>query len=476
MSSSFLLSNEIYTPMDEDFGEWYRRMLSENKLVDDRYSVKGMLVYRGNGMRIIKRMQRHIEDLLEADNHEPTLFPILIPDTLLQKEEDHIAGFADEVYWVTHAGSNPLERKLALRPTSETCMYPMFALWMRTYADLPIKVHQSVTVYRCETKQTRPLIRSREIYWNEGHTAFATRQEALENLETIKEIYLNLISGLLCIPVTVNQRPQWDKFPGAEYTIAFDALMPDGKTLQVATIHNLGQHFSKVFNLVFDDAQGIKQHAWQTSYGPGFGRLLAATIGVHGDEKGMIIPPHIAPIQAVIIPIVYKDMDREKVLLEAEKLCEKLKKQGIRVFIDVSDERPGAKYYRFEREGIPLRLELGPKDIKEGKVVAVRRDTGVKQFIPQKELDVTKILDEMQETLRDKARENLDKRVYGVKTPDEYSEKVGKGIVRAGWCGLDECAKKLEEQATILTIMDDKPATCIICGCQGKTLLCAKTY
>jgi prolyl-tRNA synthetase len=461
--------------MEEDFGEWYRRMLQENLLVDDRYDVKGMLVYRGNGMRIMRQMARHLERLLEDDGHEPTLFPVLIPENLLMKEAEHIAGFEDQVYWVTHAGKNQLERRLALRPTSETCMYPMFALWTRTHQDLPIKVHQTVTVYRYETKQTRPLIRSREFYWNEGHTAFATREEAVKNVETIGRIYTDLISGLLCLPLQVNVRPDWDKFPGAEYTMAFETIMPDGRTLQVATIHNLGQHFSRVFNIEFDDEKGEKHLAWQTSYGPGFGRLLAATVAVHGDEKGMVLPPKVAPVQVAIIPIVFKDSDRESVMGFVGGLVGRLRKEGYRTVVDDGVDRPGAKYFKWEKQGVPLRIEVGPRDIKEGKVVLVRRDTGEKSGVPADGLDLTKVFAEIEENMRDKAQKRFDERLYAADSLVKFRDLVGKGIVTVGWCEKAECAKSLDEHGTMLTVTSEE-GECVVCGRKGKKVRVAKTY
>jgi prolyl-tRNA synthetase len=461
--------------MSEDFGEWYRRMLADNVLVDDRYDIKGMLVYRGNAMFIVRQMVRFLEDMLEQDGHEPTLFPVLIPENLLMKEAEHIAGFEDQVYWVTQGGANQLERKLALRPTSETCMYPMFALWTRTFQDLPIKVHQTVCVYRCETKQTRPLIRSREIYWNEGHTAFASKDEALKNVETIKGIYTELISGLLCLPIQVNQRPEWDKFPGAEFTVAFDTMMPDGKTLQVATVHNLGQHFSKVFGIEYDDESGQKHHAWQTSYGPGFGRLLAAVICVHGDEKGMVLPPRAAPIQAVIIPIVFKDADKQSVMEYVSHLEADLKAKGIRTKVDAGNDRPGAKYFKWEQRGVPVRIEVGPRDIKEGKVILVRRDNGLKEAVQSDKLDLASLFVRIEDDMRKRARERFEKRQFDVDSLPKFKESLGEGIVTVGWCQDKACAKPIEEVGTILSVGNDEKA-CIVCGKVGKSMKVAKTY
>jgi len=459
----------------EDFSDWYHRMLDENQLIDIRYPVKGMPVYRGAGVRIIREMVRYLERLLEEDGHEPVYFPVAIPENLLAAEAEHIAGFEEEVYWVTHAGGSPLDVKLALRPTSETCMYPMFALWIRSHTDLPVKIHQTTCVYRHDTKHTRPLIRSREIWWNEGHTAFASQKEALENIETIKKIYSSLITDLLSLPADVDQRPPWDKFPGAEYTIAFDTLLPDGKTLQIATVHNLGQHFSKVFNIEFEDASGEKKLAWQTSYGPGFGRLLASVVSVHGDEKGMRLPPAVAPIQAVVVPIVFKSSDKEKVAEFAGKVEAALKKQGIRYAVDDSEERPGAKFYRWEQRGVPLRLEVGPRDADKKQVVAVRRDTGGKESVELSKLDVRRILDSIQATLREQAQKRFDERHHSAETTVELEEKLKDGIVSAGWCGSKDCAPDIESRGTILTLTDEK-ASCIVCGKEGKKIQVARTY
>ena len=460
---------------EEEFSEWYHRMLEENNIVDARYSVKGMPIYRGFAMYIIREIQRHLERALEDNGHEPVYFPVAIPEDTLGRESEHIKGFEDQVYWITHAGKNQLERRLALRPTSETSMYEMFSLWVRTHADLPIKIHESVSVYRYETKHTRPLIRSREFLWNEGHTAFATREEALKNIEEIKAIYTSLISGLLCIPVMVNQRPEWDKFPGAEYTIAFETLMPDGRTLQVATIHNLGQHFSKVFNITYENENGEKNLAWQTSYGPGFGRLLAATIGVHGDGKGLVLPPKVAPTQVVIIPVMFKNADNTLIVEYVQKIEHKLKGEGLRVKTDYSDEHPGSKYYRWEKQGVPVRIEAGPRDLKENKVVVVRRDTGEKRFVPIEKLDLNAIFKEIEDNMRETARKKLESRIFSAKTMSDLKKHAGTGIVKSGWCGEKDCVKEIDQAGTILSL-GNKEHECAVCGGRGKSITLAKTY
>lgn len=458
-----------------DYSEWYLKIIEEAGLIDSRYPIQGMLVYRGWGRRMIREMEQFLERLLEEDGHEPVLFPVLIPDNILGKEAEHIAGFGEQVFWVTHAGKNELERKMALRPTSETCMYDLFSLWIRSHTDLPLKVHQSVTVYRYETKHTRPLIRGREFLWNEGHTAFRTEEDAEENIDTVKGIYGKLINDLLCIPYQVNQRPDWDKFPGAEYTIAFETMMPNGRTLQVATAHNLGQKFSKVFNIKFENEEGEHEYAWQTSYGPGFGRLLAAVVGVHGDEKGLVLPPKIAPLQVVIIPVVFKDSDNKQIMDYVLQLKDVIGGGGIRVQVDDSDKRPGEKYFFWEMKGVPVRIEVGPKDLKEGKVTVVRRDTGEKKQVKFEDLDLNKLFIEIENNLRDRAQKKFDERQYQAKSIKELDKYLSKGIVSCGWCESTDCAPEIESRATILSLQEEK-GKCVVCGKDGREIRVAKTY
>ncbi|MBD3262393.1 MAG: proline--tRNA ligase [Candidatus Altiarchaeales archaeon] len=462
--------------MSEDFSGWFHRMLEENEVADNRYPIKGMPVYRGFGMRIIKVMQRYLEDLLECDGHEPVYFPVLIPEEVLARETEHIAGFEEQVFWVTHAGGNKLDRRLALRPTSETCMYDLMSLWVRSHADLPIKIHQSVAVYRYETKHTRPLIRGREFLWNEGHTAFESREDALENIEEVKKIYLKLISDLLCVPVDVNLRPEWDKFPGAEYTLAFETLLPGGRSLQVATIHNLGQHFSKVFNIEFEDACGVKNLVWQTSYGPGFGRLLAAVMGVHKDDKGLRLPPEVAPTQVVVVPIFFKDSDKEKICSAVSAIEQSLRSQNIRFKVDWGEDRPGSKYYRWEQRGVPLRIEVGPRDVEKNQALAVRRDTGEKTALPLDNFEVGDLLDDIQDNLRVQARQSFESRFFEAESIKDLDEYLGEGIVFAGWCGQDSCAKIFETRGTILSLDKDNRRGCLVCGTDGMVIKVAKTY
>jgi prolyl-tRNA synthetase len=463
---------------EEDFSIWYHKVLEEAGILDMRYPIKGMLIYRKWGLFIIREMQRFLEKRLEDIGHEPILFPVLISEEVLGKETEHIAGFEEQVYWVTHAGKNPLERKLALRPTSETPMYESFSLWIRSHTDLPMKVHQSVSVYRYETKHTRPLIRGREFLWNEGHAAHASAEGAVENVEEIKRIYGGLISDLLCIPAIIDRRPDWDKFPGATETYAFDTLMPDGKTLQIATAHNLGQNFSRVFNIQFETADGKKEYAYQSSYGPSFGRLLAALIGIHGDAKGLVLPPKVAPIQIVIVPIIFKKTEGvvAQIIEYAQNVKDQLSSMGLRVEIDDSNKRPGDKYYYWEMKGVPLRIEVGPRDLAARKVVYARRDTGEKKELLFDELSsVNCIFEDIAGSLRKKAEEKLEAGQFTAKSYAEFESALGKGIVSTGWCCNKACADKIEETASILSVMDG-PGVCVVCGKPGKTIRAAKTY
>ncbi len=460
----------------KNLSEWYHKVLDEADITDSRYPVKGMLIYKKWGLFVIREMQRYLEKMLEESDHEPTLFPVLIPEDTLGKETEHIAGFEEEVFWITHAGANKLERRLALRPTSETPIYEMFRLWIRSHNDLPLKIHQSCAVYRYETKHTRPLIRGREFLWNEGHSAHVDAKDAKENVEDIKRIYERLIKDLLCLPFVINRRPEWDRFPGADETYAFDTLMPDGKTLQIATVHNLGQNFSKVFDITYEDIEGKHLHVFQTSYGPSFGRLLAAAISIHGDDKGLVLPPEIAPLQIVIIPIVFKKSGSEEVIAYAKKIKEELDSLGIRVKIDEGEDRPGSKFYRWEMKGVPLRMDVGPRDLKEGKITVVRRDTGEKSQIGFDEIEGIKtIFKDISDNLREKAESRFRSRIFKIENIDDIKGKVGKGIIIAGLCSGGVCSERIEEHADILCV-NETVAKCIVCGGEGREIKIAKTY
>ena len=391
----------------ENFSEWYGNILERAEIYDLRYPIKGCGVYLPYGFKIRRYAFEIIRNMLDETEHDEALFPMLIPEDLLAKEGEHIKGFEDEVYWVTHGGTTPLDVKLALRPTSETPIYYMMKLWMKVHTDLPIKVYQIVNTFRYETKHTRPLIRLREIMtFKEAHTAHATKEDAENQVKEAITIYKNFFDEL-GIPTIISKRPEWDKFPGAEYTMAFDTIFPDGKTMQIGTVHNLGQNFAKTFELEFETADGGKDYAYQTCYGIS-DRVIASIIALHGDEKGLILPPNVAPIQIVIVPLLFKGKE-EIAMNKAKEIYKILKEKGFRVKLDDRDIRPGRKFNDWELRGVPLRIELGPRDIENKKITLYRRDTGEKFQIDEDDLlnEINGIMASISETIKEKANERV---------------------------------------------------------------------
>lgn len=455
-------------PAKKDFSEWYNELLQVAEIMDVRYPVKGLYVWYPFGFTIRKNVYAIIRELLDKD-HMETLFPLLIPEHEFMKEAEHIKGFEDEVYWVTHGGTSPLDVKLALRPTSETAIYPMYKLWVRSHADLPLKLYQVVNTFRYETKHTRPLIRLREITsFKEAHTVHATWEEAAEQVDEAIRIYTEFYRRL-AVPVLASKRPDWDKFPGADYTIAVDALMPDSKTLQVGTAHHLGDNFARTFDIKYENPAGEQIYAHQTCYGVSE-RSIAALISIHGDDKGLVLPPEVAPIQVVIIPIVFKDST--DVIQACEKVQQLLENAGIQVKIDLSDDRPGAKYYRWEMKGVPLRLEIGPRDLKNNVAMLVRRDTGEKRQAPLENIgqEVEDTLKVIQSSLFEKAMADVQGRIYPCSSLEDVKEKLSEGIALLPWCGEKACGLQIEEEigAGILGIPtgqeEDHKGQCPVCG------------
>ncbi|MGP8321994.1 MAG: proline--tRNA ligase [Methanosarcinaceae archaeon] len=472
---------EALLPAKKNFSEWYNELLRAAKIMDVRYPVKGLYVWHPFGFSIRKNVYAIIRELLDED-HQETLFPLLIPEHEFMKEAEHIKGFEDEVYWVTHGGTTPLDVKLALRPTSETAIYPMYKLWVRSHADLPLKLYQIVNTFRYETKHTRPLIRLREITsFKEAHTVHTTWEDAAAQVDEAIRIYIEFYRQL-GIPVLPSKRPDWDKFPGADYTIAVDALMPDGKTLQIGTAHHLGNKFAKTFEITYEDPDGEQIYAHQTCYGVSE-RSIASMISIHGDDKGLVLPPRIAPIQVVIIPIIFKN--GTQILDACENVKSTLESAGIRVKIDASDNRPGAKYYKWEMRGVPIRIEIGPRDLENNAAMVVRRDNGKKEQVPFDgiETGISDMFDNIHADLFSKAEKELHNRIFDCKTLDEIKEKLHLGIARIYWCGKKECGLTLEEDigAGILGIptVQDKNITgkCPVCDADATTrAYVARTY
>ncbi len=466
-------------PTKDNFSEWYNELLMMAQVMDVRYPIKGVYVWYPFGFQIRKKVYNILRSLMDVD-HQECYFPMLIPKPELLKESEHIKGFEDEVYWVTHGGLTPLEVPLALRPTSETAIYPMFKLWIRSHADLPLKIYQIVNTFRYETKQTRPLIRLREITsFKEAHTAHATYEEAEQQIQDAMILYSEFFTKL-SVPFIINMRPEWDKFPGADYTMAFDTLMPNGKTLQIGTVHNLGTKFAKTFEITYEDDKGQQQYVNQTCYGISE-RCIAAVIGIHGDNKGLILPPNAAPTQVVIIPIVFKKAE-EDVADACKKVKSILCDSGITAVIDDSNERPGAKYYKWEMKGTPFRIEIGPRDLKNNAVMLVRRD-GKKESVSMDGLVESmrgRIMD-FQAELLENARKEMMSHVKACATLDEAKEYVGSGIAKVMWCGEKECGLKMEN-ATDARILGEPQGmhgsgVCPVCGKPAnKVILIAKTY
>jgi len=469
-------------PRKDDFSEWYNEVLWRAEIMDVRYPVKGLYVWYPHGFAIRKRAYGILRDLMDRD-HAETMFPLLIPETEFMKEATHIKGFEDEVYWVTHGGRNELDVPLALRPTSETAIYPMYSLWIRSHTDLPLKLYQIVNTFRYETKHTRPLIRLREITsFKEAHTVHATREEAEAQVETALGLYREFYESLR-VPVIISRRPAWDKFPGADYTIAVDTIMPDGKTLQIGTAHMLGDHFSRTYEITYEDANGERQYASQTCYGISE-RSIAAVISVHGDDKGLVLPPEVAPIEIVVVPIIVGKR-RDEVLLAARALEEELRSAGFAVKLDDRDLRPGAKYYHWEMRGVPLRLEIGPRDIDANTVVAVTRD-GHKITLDRRGVveGVFSALAAFRKGLEQTARQAMIDRITVAATLEETVLAVRKGVAVVHWCGSKECAEEIEAavDASILgsdirsDLITVSRGPCIACGGDGTSTLVARTY
>ncbi len=439
----------ITVKKEENFSEWYTQVVQKSELADIRYNVKGFLVHMPWSVRIMKKIRDFFEEELEKKGHEPVWFPAVIPQSFLKKEKQH-AEFSANVFWVTEAGENfeKLEEKLALRPTSETAMYTMFSLWIRSWRDLPLKTYQTCQVWRYESV-TRPFIRGREFYWIESHDVFATEEEALEQVKEDMETTENVMHKKCAIPFLFFKRPEHDKFKGAVSTFAADSIMPDGKAIQLPSTHFLGQNFSKAFDIKFVDKDEKTKYAWQTCYGPAFWRILGALIAIHGDNKGLVLPPEIAPIQVIIVPILGKE--DKKVMEKAEKVEKVLRENGFEVYLDRRKEyTPGWKYNYWELKGVPVRVEVGPTDVKKKQVVVARRDTREKIVIKDSQLikSLRKILEEIQSNLIKKADKFFKENLHEAKdfeTLKKILEERG-GFVRVNWCGSKECADYIKAE------------------------------
>ena len=479
----------ITVSKEEDFSAWYTEILNKAELADVRYNVKGFVVYREWATITIKKMYAKYEAILEKNGHLPLTMPSLIPESNFHLEAQHVEGFTPEVFWVTEAGSSgKLTERLALRPTSETALYKMYPLWINSYKDLPFKRYLSCQVWRYETKMTRPFFRGREFHWIEAHNVYATMEDAMEQVKEDMEMAYEMLQGEFAIPIIFFERPQWDKFPGAVSTFAADVLMGSGKVMQQPSTHLLGQNFSKPFNIKFIDKDGEEKYGYQTCYGPAISRIYGAMIAFLGDDKGLILPFDLAPIQIVIIPILYKGKE-EGIIKEAKEVYDKLKDKYL-VKLDGSDLSVGSKYYYWELKGVPLRIEIGPKDVEKKQVVVVKRHDGKKLTIKKEDLKtkINELAQNYTREIKEKSMIDFESQIEVTYEKDAAIEAINNGkIVCCGFCSIDmdayPCAEVVEKEIGGFVRgrrFDEEKhefATCLICGKPaGCTVYIAKSY
>ena len=467
---------------EKNFSEWYSEIVKRAELADLRYNVKGFLVFQPWSVLAMEKMYGYMEKALQAKGHKPYWFPAVIPEKNFKIEGEHVKGFTPQVFWIKYAGTTELEEKLALRPTSETAFYQMFALWIRSYKDLPFKTYQRANIFRYETKATRPFLRSREFHWIETHCAHASEENAMkqvrEDMETTKEV-LHDIFGL---PFIFFERPSWDRFPGAKRTFAADVLNPDGKMVQQPSTHLLNLDFAKGFDVKFKDKDGKDKYCYITCYGPAISRILASVVIVHGDNKGLIFPWKIAPIQVIITPVT----NDAKLLKKAEELKKELESKNIDADIDKTEKTIGEKFYFWEMKGVPLRIELGKKEMENKELTIFRRDTLTKEKIKGKDLIsyIEKISKEYDKNLISRADNLFKKRVEDVSSLKELKEMIEKGkTARCGFCSLEKdgekCAEVVEKdigakvRGTKLEKEhpSGKTSKCVICGKKAKEVV-----
>ncbi|MBT4334350.1 proline--tRNA ligase [archaeon] len=435
----------ITVKKDENFSEWYTQVILKADLID--YSkVSGCLVFKPNSYSLWEEAQSYFDKKIKKDGVKNVYFPLLIPEKLLTKESEHIEGFSPEVAWVTHTGDTKLSERLAIRPTSETIMYDSYSKWIRSWKDLPLRYNQWCSVVRWEFKNPVPFLRTREFLWQEGHTVFATQEESKKESHKILEFYTDLFEKLYAVPMLKGMKSEKEKFAGADYSLSVETILPNGKAIQGATSHGLGQNFSKPFNIKFLDKNEKSQYAWQNSWGFST-RSLGIMLAVHGDEKGIVLPPKIAPNKIVIVPILFTKT-KDEVLKVSKELAKTLKKY-IPIHDDREDYSAGWKFNEWELKGIPIRIELGPKDIEKKHVVLVRRDTNEKKFVKMSDLDkeISSTLTDIQNNLFDKAKLFLDNSIGEADSISNLKKLVNdKKIGKVNWCGSVECEGNIKEK------------------------------
>jgi prolyl-tRNA synthetase len=461
------------TGMDEDFAQWYTDVVTKAELIDYS-SVRGSMIIRPYGYALWENIKDELDKRIKETGHENVYMPLFIPESLLQREKDHIEGFAPEVAWVTHGGDEELQERLCVRPTSEVLFGEHYKNIIHSYRDLPKLYNQWANVVRWE-KTTRPFLRTLEFLWQEGHTCHETDEDAHEETVKMLEVYAELCENILAIPVIKGKKTEKEKFAGAKYTYTIESLMHDGKALQSGTSHHLGDGFAKAFGIQFSDREGNLQYVQQTSWGFTT-RIIGAMIMVHGDDRGLVIPPKAAPTQLMIVPIA---QHKDGVLDFAYDLKDRLA-DSFRVGIDASDKKPGWKFNEYEMKGIPLRLEAGPRDIEQNQVIIVRRDTGEKVTVAIDELEskIAQLLNDVQHNLFDKALKHREEKTSVAVNFEEFAEKLNtnKGFIKAMWCGDQSCEDKIKEEtgATSRCIPFEEESVseeCVCCGKEAKQLV-----
>ncbi len=464
------MKNEKITERSKDFAAWYTDVVAAAHL--SRYSnVKGFIIFEPNGYAIWENIKKEMDAMFKEYGHQNVYLPVMIPENLLKKEGELVEGFAPEVAWVTEGGSNKLEERLAFRPTSESLFCDYYKNTVKTYRDLPKLYNQWCSVIRWE-KETRPFLRSREFLWQEGHTVHATEKEAMEETDRMLNVYKRFFEEYLAIPVVTGRKTEKEKFAGAEYTLTVEAMMQNGVCLQSATSHYFGQKFSKAYDVKFVNKDNKFEYCYQTSWGAST-RMIGAIIMTHGDDKGLVLPPRIAPYQVCIVPI---KMNNE-LLSVCNKINDELRKNNISSYIDASDKSAGFKFAEAEVNGIPVRIEVGPKDLENNKVTLVRRDTSEKEQVDVNKVleSVQKLLIDIQDNLYNKALENMKNRTYEAKTLKDVEEIMNTrpGFVKAHWCGSLDCELKMKEikgtkSRCIIETKDYEDEVCVVCGKKAK--------
>lgn len=465
---------EAITSMDVDFAQWYTDVVKKAELMGYS-SVKGCMIFKPAGYAIWENIQKELDRRFKETGVENVYMPMFIPESLLEREKDHVEGFAPEVAWVTYGGLNPLQERLCVRPTSETLFCDFYKDEIQSYRDLPKVYNQWCSVVRWE-KETRPFLRSREFLWQEGHTAHATAEEAEARTQQMLNVYADFCEQVLAIPVVKGRKTDKEKFAGAEATYTIEALMHDGKALQSGTSHNFGDGFAKAFGIQYTDKDNKLKYVHQTSWGMTT-RLIGALIMVHGDDSGLVLPPKIAPVQVDVIPIM---QNKDGVLNKAYEVKEALVKAGLRVKVDDTDKKPGWKFSEQEMRGIPVRVEMGPRDIEAGQAIIVRRDTREKTTVAIESLaeEIKNILDKMQTEMLERARTHREAHTYVATNYDEFKDVVANkpGIVKAMWCGDQACEDKIKEETTATSRcmpfeQEHLSDVCVCCGRPAKKMV-----